>query len=491
MQNWFKKTQQHLFLLVAISALQIPLLAYSQPDIAVSTLPAEIEQAFVKAKVPLSAVGVYVEGLDSFVSPTQPLGNLNWQATQMMQPASTMKLVTSYAALDILGPAYTWKTRVYSTGFLEGDVLHGDIIIQGGGDPRLVIENFWVLLRQIRAAGIRHIQGKVILDSSWMETQKFDAADFDGDPTRPYNVGPDALLVNYNVLNIELQQDSEGLRVNTLTPLALDSRVNVKLNKGACGNWRDKLVPTFTTDKQKIILELSGTYPTSCGNKVWMLQPYPLSHSDYVGALFKEIWQEVGGQFNGEVAVGVVPMNAKKVTELASSALPDILRDMNKYSNNVMTRLVMLTIDKEINQSAANQERAARLVQDWFKFIGIDNDQLLLENGSGLSRIERISAQQMGQMLRHAYHSKVMPELMSSLPVLGIDGTMRKRAANQSVVGHAHIKSGSLEGVRAVAGYVLAASGKRYVVVCMVNHKNAVLSSSAQDALLEWIYTNG
>ena len=156
-----------------------------------------------------------------------------------------------------------------------------------------------------------------------------------------------------------------------------------------------------------------------------------------------------------------------------------------------MSRLVMLTIDKEANQAPANATRAAQIVQAWMNRNGISTTGLLLENGSGLSRVERISAAQMGQMLHHAFDSAVMPELMSSLPVLGLDGTMKKRVINQAVAGHAHIKSGSLEGVRAIAGYVLAASGKRYVVVCFINHKNAEQGSVAQDELLEWIFDHG
>ncbi|PRC92551.1 D-alanyl-D-alanine carboxypeptidase/D-alanyl-D-alanine endopeptidase [Solimicrobium silvestre] len=466
--------------------------ALSSTSLHAQSLPPTVTQALQKARVPLDALGVYVQEVTQPSQASTPL--ISWQADQPLQPASTMKLVTSYAALDLLGPAYSWKTSVYMTGQMAGDVLQGDLILQGGGDPRLVVENFWTLLRQIRAAGIREIQGNLILDSSWMEPQNFDAADFDGDPTRPYNVGPDALLVNFNVMNLQLHNDAGGLRVTTLTPLALQSSVNVRLVNGACGEWRDKLTPTFSMAQHKINVALSGTYPSSCGDKTWLLQPYPLTHGDYVGALFRELWQETGGQFNGEVQQGVLPVlpaMAGLVTEMRSESLPEILRDMNKYSNNVMTRLVMLTLDKEASQQAANPARAAQLIQQWFAHIGIDAQGLQMENGSGLSRTERISAYQMGRMLNHAFASPVMPELMSSLPVLGVDGTMKKRALNQAVAGHAHIKSGSLEGVRAIAGYVLAASGKRYVVVCFVNHKNAVQSSAAQDELLQWIYANG
>lgn len=448
-------------------------------------LPATFTAALQKVHVPADALGVYV----------QEVGNnaalINWQAELPMQPASTMKLVTSYAALNLLGPAYTWKTSVYMTGQLAGDVLVGDLILQGGGDPHMVLENFWMLLRQIRAKGIREIQGNLIIDSSWMEPQHFDAADFDGDPTRPYNVGPDALLVNYNVMDLQLHQDAAGFRVDTSTPVALQTTVDVHPVSGPCAEWRGKLTPVFSFLNAQINLNLTGTYPTSCGNQSWLLQPYPLSHSDFDGALFRQLWKETGGQFNGTVLTGVVPDQAALVTTFQSAPLSDILRNMNKYSNNVMTRLVMLTMDKEASQAPANPLRASQLVQLWVAQLGIDTGGLQLENGSGLSRNERISALQMGRLLNHAFASPVMPELLSSLPVLGIDGTMQKRAVGLQVAGHAHIKSGGLEGVRNFAGYVLAASGRRYVVVCFVNHKNAHQTESAQDELLQWIYAHG
>jgi D-alanyl-D-alanine carboxypeptidase/D-alanyl-D-alanine-endopeptidase (penicillin-binding protein 4) len=458
------------------------------PEPHAQNLPKPIVKAF-KAQVPLNAVSIYAQEVTAQNQTTPSL--INWQTDMPMQPASTMKLVTSYAALDLLGPTYTWQTSVFATGILKDDVLVGDLIVQGGGDPHLVLENFWMLLRQIRAKGVRKIQGNLVLDTSWMEAQTFDAVEFDGDPMRPYNVGPDALLVNFNVLELQLRQSAKKLQVDAFTPLAFSSQVNVRLVKEACTNWRDKLTPVFSLLNQQIHLQLRGTYPQGCPNQSWLLQPYPLSHNDFVGALFRELWKELGGQFHGEVRAGIVPPTAELLTTYQSQPLADVLRDMNKYSNNVMTRLVLLTLDKESTQLPANATRAAQSVQQWFAHLGISAQGLQVENGSGLSRHEQISTAQMGRMLNHAFFSPVMPELLSSLPVLGKDGTMKKRAVQLSVAGHAHIKSGGLDKVRNFAGYVQAASGKRYVVVCFVNHANAQQTESAQDALLQWVYEHG
>lgn len=454
------------------------------------TLPPPLLSALQHVHVPADALGVYVQQVG--VPPVPPL--VSWQADLPMQPASTMKLVTSYAALDLLGPAFTWKTPVFINGHVDGDSLQGDLILQGGGDPQLVLEKFWVLLRQIRATGIRTIHGNLIIDNSWLVPQHFDAADFDGDPTRPYNVGADALLVNYNVLDLALHPDAapgKALQVTSQSPAGVRSNVDVILKEGACGEWRDGLKPQFSLVNAQINLTLAGSYPRSCGDRAWLLQPYPLTSADLDGALFRGLWRELGGEFDGSVQVGGLPPEATPLTVYESPPLADVVRSMNKYSNNVMSRLLLLTLDHEASHSAANQASAAHLISLWFARLGADTSGLQLENGSGLSRSDRISVAQMATVLQHAYAAPVMPEFVASLPVLGVDGTMQKRATGLPVAGHAHVKSGSLAGVRNVAGYVQSASGKVYVVVCFVNHPNAQQSDTAQDQLMQWIYEHG
>lgn len=456
-------------------------LAQSQP------LPAPFVEALRKVNIEPTAVGVYVQELGASIA--APL--VDWQADVALQPASTMKLVTSYAALDLLGPAYTWKTQVYTTGLLTGDVLDGDLILQGGGDPHLVLENFWMLLRQIRAKGIREIRGNLLIDHTWMQPLPFDAADFDGDPTRPYNVGPDAALINFNVLELQLHPQLGALQVQSNTPLALDIVAAVNIVPGSCGDWHADLKPVFSLQERQIRLILTGSYRLGCGDKTWPLQPYPLTPTDFDGALFRGLWQAMGGKLDGLVQSGPVPAEAALLTTWTSAPLREVLGSINKFSNNVMTRMMMLTLDRDANQTPANAAHAAQLVQRWFGQLGIPSQGLQLENGSGLSRAERISAQQLGRMLVHAYGSAVMPELLASLPVAGVDGTMQKRVAGLGVTGHAHIKTGGLEGVRNIAGYVLAASGRRYAVVCFVNHRDAKQAEPAEDILLEWIYEHG
>ena len=460
-------------------------------------LPAGVIRSLNQAQIPATAVSTYVAEVTMDGHSAVPL--INWQSDVPLQPASVMKLVTSYAALSLLGPAYHWNTAVYMHGYLDGDVLHGDVIIRGAGDPKLVPENFWLMLRQLRASGIRQIDGNVVVDSAWMEMLPYDPAVFDGHPDRPYNAGADPFLVNYNVLSLQLHDELSGLRVTTDTPVALESDVNVRRVAGACGEWRDKMTANFSLAGQKLHLSLSGEYAKSCGDQHWIVQPYTLNRGEFAGAVFRQLWAEVGGQFSGQFIArqqfSDLPPDVTLLMEWRSPPLADILRDMNKFSNNVMARNVFLTLANDAVIPLAENEnqltRAARRVQVWLAGLGIDNRGLVIENGSGLSRTARISALQLGGMLAHAYDSAVMPEFIASLPVLGVDGTMKKRLAGQAVAGHAHIKSGTLEQVSAIAGYVLSASGKRYVVVCLINHESAAKGTAVQDALLAWIYEHG
>jgi D-alanyl-D-alanine carboxypeptidase/D-alanyl-D-alanine-endopeptidase (penicillin-binding protein 4) len=235
----------------------------------------------------------------------------------------------------------------------------------------------------------------------------------------------------------------------------------------------------------------SGTLPESCGEKTWYVNPYKMSSSQYFGAVFRQMWADLGGTLSGTVKTGTVPVGTRLIAEWNSVTLPEVIRDINKYSNNVMARQLLLTIAADTLTLPATPERGARAVQSWLSDKGIGANDLVIENGSGLSRNERISARTMGRMLASAYQSPTMPEFISSMPLVGFDGTMRKRLKGQAVAGQAHVKTGTLNDVRAIAGYVLAASGKYYVVVCLINHENAPRGQGAQDALLQWVYENG
>lgn len=440
-----------------------------------AALPPEVSAALKDAGIPSRSFAAVVRGVDA----GQPL--LAHNAGYAMNPASTMKLVTTYAALELLGPAYTWRTEALGDGAPVAGRLEGNLYLRGSGDPRLALEQFWLLLRQLRARGVGEIGGDLVLDRSAFDLPPHDPAAFDNEPLRPYNAGPDALLVNLKSLRLTLQPDaaknavtvisetpSEGLRiVNRLT-----------LANEACGDWREKLKPVVNGET----IELSGSLAAACGEKTLNLAPWPADVQ--IERLFRALWRELGGTLRGQVRDGKTPDAAQIIAAQDSPPLGEVVREINKYSNNVMARQLFLTLAGE---RPATPEGARRRIGTWLEEKKLKLPELVLDNGSGLSRGERISAEGLSQLLLAAWHSPVMPELISSLPLAGVDGTLKKRLGDGATSGRAHLKTGYLEGVRAIAGYVLDASGKRWVVVCLINDPRARLGKPAMDALLRWV----
>ena len=466
--------------LTALALLLLPAaLALAQPA---TTLPEPVARALAQAGIPESAVGVYVHEIGA----EQPV--LSIGAERALNPASTMKLVTTYAGLEMLGPAYVWNTDVLTDGTLTQDVLAGNLYIKGAGDPKLTVESFWLLLRSLRARGVREIRGDLILDRRLFAEEVQDPGAFDDQPTRPYNTGPSALLVNFKAVTLQFIPDAatRTVRIAVEPPLPQVQIINnLKIADGPCGDWVGKLRLDSQGNADSARLAFNGTYALDCGEGMRSFSV--LGHRQYIGALFTQLWKDLGGTFNGQVRDGATPEQARRLTTSRSLSLSEIVRDVNKYSNNVMARQLFLTLG--INGSApATTAAATNGIKQWLALKGLAVPELVLENGSGLSRIERISARNLGAVLLNAWSSPVMPELMASLPVAAVDGTLRKRLKSAEVAGQAHVKTGSLSGVRSIAGYVLDARGNRSVIVFLVNHTNAFNAQAAQDALMAWAH---
>jgi D-alanyl-D-alanine carboxypeptidase/D-alanyl-D-alanine-endopeptidase (penicillin-binding protein 4) len=450
------------------------------------SLPGSVERALKRAHIPASAVGAYVQNVDG----AKPL--LAHNAAQAMNPASTMKLLTTYAALELLGPTHTWKTGAYADRKLQDGVLQGDLILKGSGDPKLTLENFWLLLRRLRALGVREIRGDLVLDRSYFEPAEYDPSKFDAEPMRAYNVGPDALLLNFKAVRFLFVPDAEKKTVTVIAepkPAGLEFTAALRATDGSCGDWRTGIKAEFQSNGASAKANFAGSMPASCGERYWNASL--LAQPNYVYGVFRQLWEDLGGSIDGGWKDGPVPAEARLLATHESASNAELVRDINKFSNNVMARQLFLTLGAEVLKLPARNDRSAQVVQSWLAEKKLQFPELVLENGSGLSRQERISAGNMGKLLLDAWRSAVMPELMSSLPLVAYDGTMRRRLRFESIAGQAHIKTGSLSDARTLAGYVLDKRGQRCIVVLFINHANAAAAQPAQDALLEWVYESG
>ena len=470
------------------------------------TLPSEVDAALQRAKVPREAVTMLVVDVQGKVP-----ARLSHRASVPVNPASVMKLVTTYAALDLLGPAFSWSTPVYVEGAVRDGTLFGNLYIKGQGDPKLVSERLWLLLRRVQGLGIKAIAGDIVLDRSAFEAVEVDPSSFDGEPLRPYNAAPDALLLNFksvvmtfvpdrtaNTAQVQYEPPLAGVRMQSSVPLSSASGGS----GGDCNGYRAALKADFSDPAQ---IRFNGSYPASCGEKVW-----GVAYADaasYATRAVEGMWREMGGKLAGSVREGRVPspqgLALKPAFEVMSPPLPEVIRDINKYSNNVMAQQLFLTLSLQARTAAsgatgntgntgstATLAASREVVQRWWRSAiststsTSADDMPTIDNGSGLSRTDRITAQALARLLQSAYASPYMPELMSSLPISGVDGTLRR--SRTAARGSAHLKSGSLANVAGVAGYVLAASGKRYALVMIVNHPNANAARPAIEALLDW-----
>ena len=465
----------------ALSALLSALLVGPTAQAAPSDLPPRVRQALQQAQVPASALSVLVASADG--EGARP--RLAHREAEPMNPASVMKLFTTLAGLELLGPDFVWRTQVLTEGAVQSGVLQGNLVLRGAGDPKLVVERAQALVEQIHAAGVREVRGDIVLDRSVFDVPPRSEA-FDDEPLRPYNVAPDGLLMNFRSVIYTFSPDTATgrARVRTEPPLAgLQAPADVALSNGPCNDWRGGLRADFGNGLQP---RFGGSYPASCGERFW-----PVAHpsaDSYAPRMVEALWRQAGGQLSGQVHWGSVPAQAKPLLGFASLPLREQIADINKMSNNVMAQQLFLTLSSELGAPGRWAASRLRLSQWWRqRFAGLPEP--VLDNGSGLSREERSTARSLSALLRQGRQGPLGPVFTESLAVAGVDGTakrMAERLPGSPVLGRAWLKTGSLRDVASVAGYVQGESGRLYTLVAIVNHPNAAQARPALDQLLDW-----
>jgi D-alanyl-D-alanine carboxypeptidase/D-alanyl-D-alanine-endopeptidase (penicillin-binding protein 4) len=417
------------------------------------------------------------------ISDPQPL--LAWHADAPRNPASTIKLLTTFIALDELGPDFKWKTESYISGELAGGTTD-NLFIKGYGDPYLVTENFWRFIRGIRNKGLQHIKNDLVLDKSYFKKITHDPADFDGRPARSYNVNPTALLLNFQSVKYQFRPDVHNKKIRIVPEPDIGVKITnkVRLSGGRCRGWKSKIKLNAGENET----EFSGRYARSCGEQGYYR--VATEASPFIHGVFNKLWQEQGGVFEGKWREATVPEEARLLHTIYSPPMIDVIRAINKYSNNVMTRQLLLTLGAEISGVPGTTEKGRAVIEDWLATNKFNFPELVIDNGAGLSRDTKISARHMGQLLKFAYGSPRMPEFISSLPIASYDGTLQKRFVGTALEGRLHLKTGLLDDVRALAGYLTDQNSRRWIIVMMHNDSmaNRRAGQRFQDALLHWVF---
>ena len=467
----------------AIAALTLPLAAPALAETINQTLPPKVAQALKANKIESNALSVVLLPLNGGGPPTFINADVS------VNPASTMKLVTTYAALELLGPNHQWKTEFYADGPIENGTLNGNLYLKGGGDPKLNMEKLWLLLRDLRANGVETVTGDLVLDRGHFIQPSLPVFDDDGnDKNKPFLVGPDSLLVNLKALRFIARNDAGNVKVLVEPPIEtvrIDNRIQA-LPKDKCPGWPDiRYNPIEEADGVTVVV--TGKLPAGCSGQTYLSL---LDHQHYAAGAVRAIWKELGGKILGGDRVSSVPKDARMIARAYSPDLVEIIRDINKYSNNTMARQLFLSLGAEFRNEADRDDSMAaqRVIRQWLAKKGLISPHLVIENGSGLSRAERVSAREMASLLQAAWQSPYAAEFISSMPLAAVDGTMRKRLRNTGVAGKAHLKTGTLNTVRAIAGYSRDSEGKTWAVVAILNHPRPWGASSILDQVLVSLY---
>ncbi len=469
-------------LIPCLFACSVAVTAFAAPRLA----PPPIERVIEQGHLPYASVSYIVEDANTGAVVIERNPGI------ARGPGSVMKMLTTFAALDTLGPQFKWHTRALVDGPIVHGVLHGNLYLQGGGDPYLTIERWWRFAAELRATGLRTIDGDVVIDDHEFSLPNENPAAFDGHPNRPYNVIPDALMVNFQSIDYRVAPDPGAHRVAVTAlprPVNFGIEDDIRLVGGRCAGYGDRIGYRVVSPQRDRVV-FSGTMSMHCGPELFTRAV--MQAPEYAYGTFVQLWRELGGRIAGGYAHRAAPPRARAVLDFESLPLAEIVRLTNKFSNNTMARTILLTLGERRYGAPATLGKGITVIEDWAREHRIPLDGTVIVNGSGLSRRTRIDAETLAALLRVAYHSNFAPEYLASLPIAGVDGTLQ-RHMQETPPGAVRLKTGHIDDVSAVAGYVRTRSERTFVLVSLVNDPRVATGAAERlhQALVDWILARG
>jgi D-alanyl-D-alanine carboxypeptidase/D-alanyl-D-alanine-endopeptidase (penicillin-binding protein 4) len=457
-------------------------------------LPPEVQATLAASGLPPEAFGLH---LVPVAGRGQPLASVN--AESPFKLASTTKVVTSLAALDLLGPQYRWRTCAFIDGPLQDGKLLGDLLIVGGGDASLTAVEMLAWFQHLQRQGLQEVWGDIVLDRFAFRLQPDDHHGTPQPvPERPHHALPDALMLDEGVVRVSVHADVGQAPQVSLQPPMAGLRVVNELRLGrACS----AAVHVDRQDGESRVV-VRGQWSAACGHRE--LAHLALPHEEYTVHAVNALWREAGGRLKGRVLDKRAPDRdtlyplasatgkpLKPFAEHLSAPLPVVVRDINKTSDNLAARNLMLSLSQGFPQRAATLPQARARLAEWLRRQGLAAGDIEVDNGSGLSAAERGKPRALVQLLRHAWHAQQGRAFLDSLPVAGVDGTLAHRMTSGDATGRAHLKTGTLADTRALAGYVRARSGQVYALAAVVNHASAPQATPVLDELVAWTVRQG
>lgn len=446
-----------------------------------SRLPPVVQATLSRSALPADAASIWIAPVDGGA----PI--VEWNSRVPRSPASVTKTITTGVGLLLLGENYRWKTEFYTDGKIADGVLNGNLVIKGYGNPYMVEERLVEMIDALQNLGISHIDGNVVLDNSYFISEVETPDAFDGNGMEPYNALPSALAINFRTIDLIFNVHKGKITVSSdpeLTYTTIQNQVKTSRSKRCRGNG---FAPHISINRNREIITVSGTVSTACRHK--RLTKVLTDAGDLFFGNFKKFWQAAGGQISGQWLYGQADDSLTLLYRSQSRPLYEQIAAMNKHSNNLMTRQLFLTLGAEQTQPPATLVKSRAVVMNALEKMGIPTHSLFIDNGSGLSRQTRLTAEQLGQFLIAMQHSQARLPFENSLSIAGVDGTLRHRLRNTPLENNAIGKTGTLKNAKSIAGYLTAQSGKKYAYVILLEGNKARNGRPLMDEIMQWVYT--
>jgi len=446
----------------------------------VYALPAGINNIIQKSGISKNDISIYIKEVGSG---GRELAALNESKTRT--PASVIKVLSTYAAVLKFGFDYRWPTQFYTVGALKNGVLNGDLIVKGFGDPTLSSKDLIGIVANIKAKGIRKITGNIVIDRTYFAVGTKNNSGFDKNIYSPYNAMPDAMMFNERISTICVTPNKNDVHKKIVDDSYRIKNNLQRVNKPCKGRYS---WPGLKIDNSSAIPEvwLKGKISKKCGKRdicKVITKPYKSFYYALKDALKKE-----GIAVSGRMRLYKVPSNANILFTHYSRSLEKIISKTAKKSNNLYARHLLLLLGAKMYGAPSTLAKGSKAVEYILRSKGaLGQGTLKIDNGSGLSRTSKLSAKLLAQMYDNAY-SRYGTRWMKTLSIAGVDGTIKRRFRGTVVRNRAWMKTGTLNRVKNIGGYVKSKSGRTYTVVILVNTKQGKWKASQlQNNIMKWL----
>lgn len=404
------------------------------------------------------------------------------QCDEMRIPASTLKLLTSAAALDRLGLGYQWETKLFADKPVSKRKIEGNLYLKGYGDPALITERLLLIAADIRNRLFQEVTGDLVVDATYFDNELLNPAwgAMADNSDRSYVAATSAVSINFNSFTgVAVPGEKAGdPALVYMEPVTRFVRVDSTATTGG-PRAPLTLVASRIGTAARPVMQVKGSIPSSLAAKRFYKQvPDPAL---YAGHLLKEFLEREGVKFGGTVRVASTPEGAQIVQTFTGPPLSEVIRYLNKHSNNFVAEMLLKTLGAQQKGEPGTTAKGLEVIKEFSADIGLDLNQLEIHDGSGLARKNQMTARQLGKVLDWVFHNaEIFPEYAASLPVAQTDGTIRRRLRNPKVAQRIRGKTGLLDGVTTLAGYMFPLGAKPIGYVFFVNGPGALGDIEAQ-----------